>query len=206
MLTKEYEILKPFVDKPWLRFTLSQIKQCSKKKSKGYVYGALQKFVKEKILAEEKAGNVTLYTLNHNDLRAQVYAGFVGEHIAWHKKHLPFPDLQRIALRIPTDFFIFLVTGSYANNTQKKGSDIDVVVICDDSLEPKKIYAELKHDCEMNIPPIHLYVFRKSEFLEMLLSNKPNYGKEMAINNVLLYGGQEYFKIMSEVVKNGFNG
>lgn len=206
MLTKEYEILTPFVDKPWLRLALNQIKQCSKKKSKSYVYDTLQKFVKEKILGEEKAGNVTLYALSLDNLKAQVYSGFVAEHIAWSKKHLPFPDLQGIALKIQTPFFIFLVTGSYANNTQKKGSDLDLVVICDDSFEPKKIYAELKHECEMSIPPIHLYVFRKSEFLGMLLSNKPNYGKEIAINNALLYGGQEYFKIMSEAIKNGFNG
>ena len=63
--------------------------------------------------------------------------------------------------KIPANFFILLITGSYANNTQKKNSDIDIVIICDNSFEPKKIYSELKHESEMNIPPIHLYVFRE---------------------------------------------
>ncbi len=196
----------PLVEKPWQKLTFRQVQQCSKKKSESYVYNILKKFANKSILAEEKAGNVTLYSLNLNNIKTMVYAGFIAEYSGWEKKHLPFPDLQRIALKIPTDFFVLMITGSYANNTQKKGSDIDVVVICDDSFEPKKIYAELKHECEMNIPPIHLYVFRKPEFLQMLLSNKPNYGKEIAINNVLLYGGQEYYKIISEGVKNGFNG
>jgi hypothetical protein len=206
MIRKNHEILKPFIEKPWQKFTFSQVKEGSKKKSESYVYNSLKKFVKEKILAEEKAGNVTLYSLNLNSLQSQVYAGFTAEHMAWHNKHFPLEDLQRMALKIPTPFFIFLVTGSYAKNTQKKESDIDVAVICDDSIEPKKVYAELKHECEMNIPPIHLYVFRKSELLGMLLSDKQNYGKELAGNHALLYGGQEYFRIMAEATKNGFNG
>ncbi len=206
MLTKEYEITRIFVEKPWSRFALNQVKQGSKKKSKGYVYNTLQKYVKEKLLSEEKAGNVTLYSLNLSSLKAQSCAGFIAEYIGWSKKHLPYEDLQRIALKMPTDFFILLITGSYANNSQGKGSDLDLVIICDDSFEPKRIYAELKHDCELNIPLIHLYVFKKSEFKQMLLSSKPNYGKEIAKNNLLLCGGQQYFRILSEVMKNGFNG
>jgi len=204
MLKKEYEILKPFVEKAWLGFTFKQIKEYSKKKSESYVYTTLKKFVKEQILNEEKAGNVVLYKLNLRNLKARVYAGFVAEHIAWNKKNIPYNDLQNIASKIPTDFFIFIITGSYAQNRQKRDSDIDVAVIS--SQEPKKIYAELRHDCELNIPPIHLYVFKKSEFLKMLLDDKANYGREIAKNSLILSGGKEYFKILSEAIKNGFNG
>ena len=58
----------------------------------------------------------------------------------------------------------------------------------------------------LNIPPIHLYTFKKSEFLNMLLDTKANYGKEIAKNNLILSGGKEYYKIVSEAIKNGFNG
>ncbi|MDO8549452.1 MAG: hypothetical protein Q7S39_04765, partial [Ignavibacteria bacterium] len=88
----------------------------------------------------------------------------------------------------------------------KKNSDIDITIICDDTLEPKRIYAELKQDCELNIPPIHLYVFKNSEFLNMLLTKGANYGKEIANKNLILFGGEGYYNIISEAVKNGFTG
>jgi predicted nucleotidyltransferase len=206
MLKKEYELLKPFVEKPWLKFTFKQVKEYSKKKSKSYTYNVLGKFVKEGILKEENAGNVNLYHLNLNYTKAQIYAGIIAEYTAWNKKHIPYDDINDLLSKIPTSFFIFAVTGSYARNKQTKGSDIDIIVICDDCTEPKKIYAELRHACEMNIPKIHLYVFKKSELLEMLLSDKANYGKEMINNNIIIYGGAEYFKILCEAIKNGFNG
>lgn len=80
------------------------------------------------------------------------------------------------------------------------------MIICDDAFETKKIYAELKQDCELNIPPIHLYVFKNSEFLKMLLNKEANYGKEIANKNLILFGGEGYYKIISEAVKNGFTG
>lgn len=206
MLKKEYQIMGIFAGSPWKKFTFRQVKNLSGKKSESYVYDSLKRFVKQGILVEEKVGNVVLYSLELGSLKTLAYTGFVAEYIAWGKNQVPHGDLERIAAKIPANFFIFIVTGSYVGGTQKKDSDVDVAVICDDSFEPKRIYAELKHDCEMNIPPIHLYVFKKSEFLEMLLDDKANYGKEIAKKNLILFGGQGYYKIISEAVKNGFNG
>jgi len=204
MIKKEYEILKVFVIKPWKKFSFKEIKELSKKKSESYIYNTLKKYVKHEILKEEKAGNVILYLLNLDYEKTLSYLGFIAEYIAWNEKHIPFNDISRIMHKIPTNFFILLITGSYANNTQKKNSDIDIVIICDNSFEPKKIYSELKHESEMNIPPIHLYVFRENEFIAMLLDDNDNYGKEIANNNLILTGGSEYYKVISKAVKNGF--
>ena len=206
MLKKEYQIIKEFVEKPWKKFTFKEIKKLSGKKSESYIYSTLKSFVKNNILLEEKVGNVVLYSLNLKSLKACIYAGFISEFLGWSKKHIPYESLEKIASKIPTNFFIFIITGSYARNTQKKDSDIDVVIICDDALEPKKIYSELRHDCEMNIPQIHLYVFKKTEFLNMLLDKKASYGREIANNNLILFGGEEYYNIISEAIKNGFTG
>ena len=206
MLNKEHQILEEFVKKPWEKFTFKEIKNLSGKKSESYVYASLKKFVKSNILKEERVGNVVLYSLNLSSHKTLAYSGFVLEHISWNKKQIPYKDLEKIAFKIPTGFFIFIVTGSYATNSQKKTSDIDIVIICDDSFDQKKIYAELKQDCELNIPQIHLYVFKKSEFLEMLLNKEANYGKEISNKNLILFGGEEYYKIISEAIKNGFTG
>ena len=206
MLKKEYEIILTFIVKPWKKYTFKDIKKFTKKKSESYLFNTLKMFVKQNILMEEKAGNVVLYSFNLNSEKAHSYFGFISEYVAWNKKNIPYNDIENLIKKISTGFFIFLITGSYANNTQKKDSDIDVVIICDDSFEPKKIYSELRYDAEMNIPQIHLYIFRKSEFLNMLLDSKANYGKEVAKNNLILTGGEEYYRIISGVIKNGFNG
>ena len=106
MLNKQYEILLQFVKKPWEKFTFKDIKKFTGKKSESYVYDSLKKFVKEKILIEEKAGNVVLYSLNIKTLKAQTYAGFITECIAWKQKNIPHKDLQKIADEIPISFYI----------------------------------------------------------------------------------------------------
>jgi len=205
MLNKQYEILLRFIKEPWRRFTFKDVKKLTGKKSESYIYNSLKEFVKENILKEEKAGNVVLYSLNLKTLKTQIYAGFIAEYVAWRQKNVPYKDLQKVADKIPVNFYIFIITGSYAKNEQKQTSDIDAVIIIEDQSEPKKVYANLDLICELNIPKIHLYVFKKSEFLEMLLNKEANYGKEIVKNNLLLYGGEVYYKILEEAIENGFN-
>ena len=206
MLKKEYELLKPFAEEPWKKLTFKQIEIASKKKSKSYVFNILKKFVKENVLREEKIGNVQLYSINFDSMKALAYIGFVAEYVSFGKKNIPVKDLEKIASKIPANFYTLIITGSYAKGKQKAGSDLDLVIICDDSLKPDKIYSEIRYDCEMNIPPIHLYVFRNREYIEMLSNKEANYGKEIARNNLILAGGQIHLKLISEAMQNGFNG
>ncbi len=206
MLKKEYEILIPFIKEPWRRFTFKDIKNLSRKSSESYVYNSLKRFVKSSILKEEKAGNVVLYSLALENIKTQAYLGIISEYTAWNQTHIPYKEINGLAEKIPAHFYALIITGSYAKMAQRKDSDIDVVILIENSIESKKVYAELSHYCEMSIPKMHLYVFRKSEFLEMLLSNEANYGKDIVRNNLLLFGAEHYYKIFGEAIKNGFNG
>lgn len=206
LLKKDHELLTEFIVCPWKKLSFREIKEISGKKSRGYVYNVIKEFEKEGILASERIGNNILYRLNLDSEKASGYAGFISEYIGWSGKNIPYADLESISKNIPTDYFTLLVTGSYAKGTQKEGSDLDIVIICDDSKDPRRIYAELRHDAEMNIPPIHLYVFTGRDFLAMLLDKKPNYGKETVRNNKVISGGRAYYKLVSKAIKNGFIG
>ncbi len=203
MLRKTYKMLNIFAENPALKFPFKDIKSLSKSKSESYTYNTLKSFVREGILIQEKVGNILLYSINNNS-KAATYLAIASEYEAWNKKKIPYKDIENLISKVPTNFFTLLITGSYAKNKQTKESDIDVVIIS--NIEPKKIYAELKHHCEMNIPPIHLYVFTEKEFLQMLLDKKPNYGKETAKNNLILFGGESYYKIIFEAIRKGFTG
>jgi len=206
MINKESQLLNIFAKEPWRKFTFTGLKQISKKKSKSYIDLVLKKFQEEGILKQEKVGHLPVYSLDLSSPKARAFAGFSLEYESWRKKNMPYKDLQKLMDSLNVSNYIFLIAGSYANSTQKKDSDIDVVIIVDDSLEPKKVYANLSHICELNIPPIHLYAFRNKEFVEMLCNKDFNYGKEISRNNLILSSGQAYLKLIKEAIDHGFRG
>jgi predicted nucleotidyltransferase len=205
MITKEAELLFIFAKEPWKKYTFTELKKISGKKSKSYLQSFVKKFVKEGILLQEKVGHLPIYSINLSSSKARNYAGFTLEHDGWNRKNIPFRDMQELMNKINYNGYIFIITGSYAKGTQTKNSDIDVVILIEDALEPKSVYAELKLRSELNIPRIHLYVFKNSEFIQMLTNNKANYGKEIVKNLIVLTEGQIYLKIIEEAIKNGFN-
>ncbi len=205
MLNKESEILYCFAKEPWKKYTFTELKKNSGKKSKSYVEMVIKKFINEGIIKQSFVGHLPIYSLNLASTKARVFAGFVIEYYGWNRKNIPYSDLQAIDDKIPYKNHVLIVTGSYASGKQTKKSDIDVIVMVEDSSEPKKIYAELSQYCELNIPQIHLYVFKHSEFKEMLCNREGNYGKEIAKNCLILTGGQVYIKLIGEAMENGFD-
>lgn len=206
MLNKESGILYFFAAEPWKRYTFTELRKASKKKSKSYLAMVLKNLVREGIVRQERIGRLPVYFLNTGSAKARSFAGFVLEHKGLNKKHIPYDSMEKIMQKIPTSDYVFLITGSYAKNTQTEKSDIDVVILVDDAVNTKGVYAELSITCEMNIPPIHLYVFKNSEFMDMLLNKQANYGKEIVSNCLILAGGQVYIKLLKEAMSHGFTG
>jgi len=206
MIKKESEILHCLAREPWKKFTFTELMKVSRKKSRSYLERVIKRFIKENILKQGYVGHLPVYSLNLGSTKTRVFAGFVLEYYGWSRKDIPYKDLQKISDKIPYECYILMVTGSYATGKETEESDIDVVVLVEDSSQPKKVYAELSQACELNIPPVHLYVFRHSEFKEMLSNKEVNYGKEIAKNCMILSGGQVYIKLMEEAIANGFDG
>ena len=208
LITEQHAIDSVFTKEPWKKLTYRDIQQLSGKKSRSYIYGALGRLMKEKIIIPEKVGKSILYNLNLDSTYVQNYMAFLEEFNAWTSKHIPIDIVAKLGSKISlvTPFYILIVTGSYAKKIHTKKSDLDIVVICGDEIEPKKIYAELSLVSELSIPKVHLYVFTKKQLLEMFLNEKQNYGKELAKNHLLFNGGSAYYSILQEAIKHGFRG
>jgi len=206
MINKEHALLIPFLKEPWKARTFKEIKHLVKKTSESYVYNTLKKHVKQGLLKEQRAGNVILYSLDISTAKTQSTIGFISEHLAWNTKHLPTNMIQTILKKLQSPYFTLIITGSYAKNKQTENSDVDIVVIIDDKADPKSNKAQIQFTCETSIPPGHPYVFKASEFLQMLTNKEINYGTEIAKNNIILFGGQEYYRIMHEAIEHGFDG
>ncbi len=208
LITEQYNVDRVFLSQPWKKLTYKEIQKLSGKKSKSYIYTVLNSLIKEDIILTESVGKSIIYGINLDSLKVQNYLGFLEQYRAWRSKHIPQEIIFRLTNKLTkiTSFFIFTITGSYVKQLQTKKSDLDITIICDDSIDPKKIYAELKYESDMSIPKVHLYVFKKSEFLSMLLDEKENYGKEITRNHLIFSGAESYYVILHEAIKHGFKG
>jgi len=204
MLTKEHTILEVFIEKPWKYLTFNQVKKLSKNKSDNYVHKTLKQFVKEGTLKQQRVGNSVIYSINNSNFALSTI-GFISEYKANKAAHLPHKNMQKIIDKIKTSFYALIITGSYAKRQQKTTSDIDIVIICDDTQKPNAILSQIKLESELMAPEVHPYVFTQSQFYEMLISKDENYGKETARNNLIITGGKQYYKILMEAIENGFN-
>lgn len=202
MLKKSYRILGVFVKNPTITYLFGEVKEYINSKSESYTYNSLKSFVKEGILTKEKKGGLRLYKIA-NTSKAISFLSMAAEYKAWDKKNFPIDIIFELVKKININFFVLLVTGSFAKGKQTPKSDLDAVLIVPDNA--KRISARLRHFCEMNIPSIHLYVFSDDEFKQMLLDEKYNYGKEIVKNNLIFYGGGIYYKMLFEVMKHGFS-
>jgi len=202
MLKKSYRIMDIFVKNPTITYLFGDVKNCISSKSESYTYNSLNSFVKEDILTKEKKGGLRIYKIA-NTLKAISFLSMVVEYEAWNKNNFPINSIYDLVKKANINFFALLVTGSYAKGNQTSKSDLDVILIVPN--DTKKISSRLMHFCEMNIPQIHLYVFTDEEFKQMLLDEKHNYGKEAVKNNLIFYGAEVYYKILFEVMKNGFS-
>ncbi len=206
MLKEEHIIGTAFLEQPWKKLTYKDIQRITKKKSKGYIYKALSRLLHEKIILSEKVGKSLLYSPNLESLKARSYLGFLNEYKSWHSKNLPTKVIEKIASKINNPYYVFIITGSYAKKKQTPKSDLDIVIICGDNVNPKSIMAEIAFEADISTPVVESYVFTRKEFMQMLSDKEENYGKEVARYNAIFYGGAIYYSILNEALANGFRG
>lgn len=205
MLTKKYRIIEVFTREPWKALTFKQVKNLSKNKSDHYVHKSLKDLVKDDILKEERVGNNILYSVK-NSVHSLNTIGYITEYRTNTAKYLPDKNLKKLIKKLKTSFYSFIITGSYAKKQQKEDSDMDIVIICDDAQKPGKVLAQIRLASELMMPEVHPYIFRESEFYEMLTNKEENYGKEIAKNNLILTGAKQYYTILMKAIENGFKG
>ncbi len=94
-------------------------------------------------------------------------------------------------------FLIALIFGSYVKKTQTKKSDIDLCIICDNKEKTKELISKLE------LLPIKLetHTFTTNEFESMLKTKEENVGKEIVKNNIILYGTENYYNLISKWMK-----
>ena len=204
MLTKEeLKIVELFRKDLAREYTINEIMKELNKSSYNWVFKAVKKLNKLQIIRIKKKGSSNLCTINLDNLISLYYLSLL-EGLEANSKKIPKENVYELINSVPLSYFTFIITGSYAKGRQTGKSYLDVVVLIEDKNDADKILTILKNKGELMIPEIHPYVFTKSQFLQMLLTDEENYGKMIFKNRLIFLGAENYYLIIKEAIKNRF--
>ncbi|MBU4308438.1 MAG: nucleotidyltransferase domain-containing protein [Nanoarchaeota archaeon] len=105
--------------------------------------------------------------------------------------------LHEDIMSINYPFFIVLLFGSYVKKTQTKKSDIDICIISDNKEKTKELISKF------NLLPLPLEIqeFSFNEFESMIKTKEVNLSDEIIKKNILLYGIENYYNLISKWMK-----
>lgn len=201
---KQMRLLELFRKSPFAEYTIREISKKIGNASYSWTYNMANKLINGNILKTRRTGASTACSINLDEPIAIAYLSLLEEASAFSSK-VPKHAISRILKAVPTPYFTLLVAGSYAKGTQTEKSDLDVIVITDE-ISTQKVMNYVNHEAELAVPEVHPYIFKKSEFLAMLLDKNENYGKEAFRNRLIFHNPEAYYSILREAIVHGFRG
>lgn len=148
------------------------------------------------IIQKNKIGNTIL--INLNILKSEdIYSVENKRTSQFLEKHRQISLIKQDIESINYPFIITLLFGSYSKRIENKYSDIDLCIICDNPDKVKEIASKLKL-----LPlKIETHNFTTKEFASMLDTSQNNVGKEIIKNNIILYGIENYYSLITQWMK-----
>jgi len=198
----EDEIMNYFRKNSLKKISILQLMKSLKKKSYQRIYEAVKSLENQEMIKSEKIGNINLISL-YLTRQTVIKLSFLDEQEAIAKK---IPNYEKIVAINEISPFLIIVTGSYAKGKETKKSDLDLVIIIPDNQDVLQIQKLVENITLLFIPKIHLYVFKRKDFLEMLTDKNENYGKEIFRYHYILKNAQTYYEILKEAIEHGFKG
>ena len=199
---KQIRLLQAWKQNLFDELSIAEIMRISGKKTKPWVFNTLKLLVKQNLLSSIRKGNVDIYHLNlHNPFLIQTLQYIEIQHT------LNFPHLkiiEEIINTVPLKTYCLLVFGSYAEDKQKKDSDLDLCFLVEEKIIEKKIKPyvnELKLNFSLSIDE-HYIAF--DEFIKMVLHKEENLGKQIMRKHILFYNPDIYYQLLKEAHKHGF--
>ena len=94
-------------------------------------------------------------------------------------------------------FFIVLIFGSYVKGTENKASDIDICIISDNHEKTRELIGQIN----LLTLKIEIQEFTTKEFISMIEKKQQNLGHEIVKNNIIFYGIENYYNLVSKWMK-----
>ncbi len=196
-------IFRAFAVHPFSELTYRDIKRFTGEKSNNTLGKAISLFKEECIITERKVGRSSLLKMNTENNSSLHYIALLS-HEQLDKNTRKSVTTLKKEIGKQTHFFTMAIFGSYASKQQKNDSDLDVVVITCDNRQKKLAETGLHSAEQKSILPIDAHVFTKDEFVEMLVNDEENLGKQIAKKHLAVHNHQLFYDVLKEGMKHGF--
>ena len=149
------------------------------------------------IIAKENLGNTYLIELKPTS-NQEIYTVEKKRAKQFLSENTKIQTIQRYTEELGYPFMIVLVFGSYAKEEKTKHSDIDICIISDNKEKTK----ELEKNLHVLSLKIEIHSFTSEEFISMIEKRKHNLGHEIVKKNIILYGIENYYNLISPWMNN----
>jgi predicted nucleotidyltransferase len=173
------------------------IREISQKLEADYknTYQALAK-INYKTYSKTKQGNSYLIEFNQ-DNNIETLSLEEKRTKEFFSKNLSLKVIKKYVRELNYPFLIVLVFGSYIKKTNTNNSDIDMCIILDNESKSKILNEKLSL-LSLNL---ELQEFTSKEFTSMIKKKQNNLGNEIIKNNIILYGKENYYNLISKWTK-----
>jgi len=148
------------------------------------------------LIYKEKIGNNNLVEINLKP-NQEIYSVENKRTKEFLDKNKSLKLIQNDIININYPFFIVLIFGSYAKKENTKNSDIDICIISDNQEKTKELVSKLR----VLSLPLEIQEFTIKEFESMFDKKKNNLAKEIIKNNIILFGIENYYNLISKWTK-----
>ncbi|MBI2151264.1 nucleotidyltransferase domain-containing protein [Candidatus Woesearchaeota archaeon] len=183
-------------------FTINDIMKKLKKRSYSWMYNALMNL--KPFFNTKQTGKIYSFSINLNNPGTIAVLTYLDKKEALNI-NVPIVDKIINSISKKSIFFTLLVTGSYATSTNRKDSDIDLIVIVNKEDSKKEIKPYITEITRLEPIEVDLHLFTKEEYYTMLINDQENFGKESFRKHLLFYGVDAYYQIIKEAMKNGLS-
>ncbi len=148
------------------------------------------------IISREKIGNTNLIRLNPVP-NQDIYSVEQKRTQEFLEKNPKLNVIKSYIEEINYPFMIVLIFGSFAKGKNTSSSDIDICVISDNKKKIKELWEML------NLLSLKLEIqeFTTKEFISMIEKKQNNLGNEIIKSNIILYGIENYYNLISKWMK-----
>lgn len=194
----ETEILELFANNIYLELSINSITKKLKKHYRVIRVNVLS-LIKKNLLKDHDLAGARIISLNLKMAIFGTYMAYVEEASSFERIYKVLPQVDDIIkkAREISPFFTLGIFGSYAENTQRKGSDIDFFLIC--HKEHQKKYVSMINEYPVIQDLVHWNVFNNEEFKEGIKTKGLFVYKEIVRNKRIIKGAEFFYNMIAEV-------
>lgn len=175
------------------------IRQISKALGQDYriVFMSATKLEKSGLIKSDRVGKAKNCRLNPTTDTASLLASVssrIKEKFLKKNPHTQ-PLITDLTTKIKNPYYSIIIFGSYAKGTNKKDSDLDILIIVPGDKEAFE--AEINSLLRITPIPTHPIILTYKEFMEGLASPKETVSKEALKNHVILYGAEAFYRMVT---------